>query len=232
MYYVYAAHRRLELQPHMAFTLESKEVQPQISVLSMPNSRNQKTIWHHRGRQLSTSSGHWIDGCRVQKNKSKSIAEIKEMLRMESEEIKAEDIWVCKTIGEYGLSLLRPNIGILTHCNAGQLATAKYGTATAPIYLGTEKGYNFKVFADETRPLLQGARLTAFELDKAGVDVTLICDNMASTVMANGWVQAVFVGCDRVVPMVMPPTRSVHPVSRFLPITTEFILYLCPYINH
>ncbi len=131
-------------------------------------------------------------------NKDKSVAEIKKALHDKCEEIKAEDIWVCKTIGEYGLSLIEPNIGILTHCNAGQLATAKYGTALAPIYLGQEKGYNFKVFADETRPLLQGARLTAYELHEAGVDVTLICDNMASSVMKNGWVQAVFVGCDRV----------------------------------
>lgn len=138
-----------------------------------------------------------MEAC-VKKNKDKSVPEIKAALLKESEGIKAEDIWVCKTIGEYGLSLLEPNIGILTHCNAGQLATAKYGTALAPIYLGHEKGYNFKVFADETRPLLQGARLTAFELKEAGVDVTLICDNMASMVMKNGWVQAVFVGCDRV----------------------------------
>ena len=86
----------------------------------------------------------------------------------------------------------------MTHCNAGQLATCKYGTATAPIYLGHEKGYNFRVFADETRPLLQGARLTAYELHSAGIDVTLICDNMCATVMKNGWVNAVFVGCDRV----------------------------------
>jgi methylthioribose-1-phosphate isomerase len=138
-----------------------------------------------------------MDTC-IRTNKDKTISEIKELLLQESEEIKAEDIRVCKAIGEFGLSLLRPHIGILTHCNAGQLATAKYGTATAPIYLGLEKGYNFKVYVDETRPLLQGARLTAFELDRAGVDVTLICDNMAATVMANGWVQAVFVGCDRV----------------------------------
>lgn len=138
-----------------------------------------------------------MDVC-VQKNQNKSIPEIKVLLREEAEAIKAEDIQVCISIGEYGLSLLQPEMGILTHCNAGQLATAKYGTATAPIYLGYEKGYNFKVFADETRPLLQGARLTAFELQKAGVDVTLICDNMAATVMANGWIQAVFVGCDRV----------------------------------
>ena len=93
---------------------------------------------------------------------------------------------------------MKPGDGILTHCNAGQLATSKYGTATAPIYLGQERGYGFKVFADETRPLLQGARLTAYELHSSGVDVTLICDNMSAMVMKNGWVNAVFVGCDRV----------------------------------
>ncbi len=121
-----------------------------------------------------------------------------EALKNEAVKIKEEDIWVCKQIGEYGLSLVKPGDGILTHCNAGQLATCKYGTATAPIYLGQERGYNFHVFADETRPLLQGARLTAYELHSAGVDVTLICDNMSAMVMKNGWVNAVFVGCDRV----------------------------------
>lgn len=134
----------------------------------------------------------------IKLNKDKTVEQIKQALKKEADNIKAEDAWVCKSIGEYGLSLLKPNIGILTHCNAGQLATAKYGTALAPIYLGHERGYNFKVFADETRPLLQGARLTAYELMAAGIDVTLICDNMASMVMKNGWVQAVFVGCDRV----------------------------------
>ena len=128
----------------------------------------------------------------------KSIPDIIDALQKEAIEIKEEDIRVCKAIGEYGLELVKPGDGILTHCNAGQLATCKYGTATAPIYLGHERGYGFKVFADETRPLLQGARLTAYELHSAGVDVTLICDNMASTVMKNGWVNAVFVGCDRV----------------------------------
>lgn len=116
----------------------------------------------------------------------------------ESVAIQEEDIWVCRMIGEHGLTLVKPGDGILTHCNAGQLATSKYGTATAPIYLGEERGYHFHVFADETRPLLQGARLTAFELQSSGVDVTLICDNMSATVMKNGWVNAVFVGCDRV----------------------------------
>ena len=126
------------------------------------------------------------------------IGKVLEALKEEALKIKQEDIAVCKAIGENGLTLVKPGDGILTHCNAGQLATCKYGTATAPIYLGQERGYNFKVFADETRPLLQGARLTAFELFSAGVDVTLICDNMSATVMKQGKVNAVFVGCDRV----------------------------------
>ena len=135
---------------------------------------------------------------KVTDSKDKPVEEIKALLREEAIAIKEEDIRVCRTIGEYGLSLVKPGDGILTHCNAGQLATSKYGTATAPIYLGEERGYHFHVFADETRPLLQGARLTAYELLSSGVDVTLICDNMAATVMKNGWVNAVFVGCDRV----------------------------------
>lgn len=132
------------------------------------------------------------------KNRNQTVGEIKELLHREAVAIKEEDIWVCKSIGEYGLSLVKPGDGLLTHCNAGQLATSKYGTATAPMYLGQEKGYHFRVFADETRPLLQGARLTSYELKEAGLDVTLICDNMSGMVMKNGWVNAVFVGCDRV----------------------------------
>jgi methylthioribose-1-phosphate isomerase len=120
-----------------------------------------------------------------------------ECLFEEAVAIRLEDVEACKRMGEYGLSLLKPNMGILTHCNAGTIATAKYGTCLAPIHLGQEQGYNFKVFADETRPLLQGARLTAWELQKNNVDVTLICDNMAATVMKNGWIDAVVVGCDR-----------------------------------
>lgn len=136
--------------------------------------------------------------CIVKENADQSILQIKELLRQEARTIKEEDIGVCKKIGEYGLSLVKPGDGLLTHCNAGQLATAKYGTATAPMYLGHEKGYKFKIFVDETRPLLQGARLTAYELHESGLDVTVICDNMSATVMKNGWVNAIFVGCDRV----------------------------------
>ncbi|WGU92320.1 S-methyl-5-thioribose-1-phosphate isomerase [Paenibacillus dendritiformis] len=133
-----------------------------------------------------------------QRELSGSIAEIKEALRQEAEAIRAEDEQVCEQIGRHALSLLKPGWGILTHCNAGAIATAKYGTALAPIYLGEEQGYGFKVYADETRPLLQGARLTAWELQQAGIDVTLICDNMSSIVMKEGKIQAVLVGCDRV----------------------------------
>ena len=131
-------------------------------------------------------------------NRDKSIPELKELLHKESVAIKDEDVWMCRQIGEYGLSLIKDGDGILTHCNAGQLATSKYGTALAPIHLGRERGMNFRVYTDETRPLLQGARLSAFEMQADGVDTTVICDNMASIVMKNGWVRACFVGCDRV----------------------------------
>lgn len=119
-------------------------------------------------------------------------------MRAESERIKAEDIDVCRRIGEYGLELIKPGYGLLTHCNAGQLATCKYGTATAPMYLAHEKGYDIRVYCDETRPLLQGARLTAYELSSAGIDTTLLCDNMSASLMKSGAIDAVFVGCDRV----------------------------------
>ena len=134
----------------------------------------------------------------AEENRDKSISEIKELLRKESVAIKAEDVWMCRQIGEHGLTLLKDGDGILTHCNAGQLATSKYGTALAPVHLGRERGMNFKVFCDETRPLLQGVRLSSFELMADGVDTTVICDNMASQVMKNGWVNVVFVGCDRI----------------------------------
>ena len=88
----------------------------------------------------------------------KTVAKVKEILHDEALQIRAEDVEVCRKIGEFGLELVKPGDGILTHCNAGQLATVKYGTATAPIYLGQERGYNFHVFADETRPLLQYVR--------------------------------------------------------------------------
>lgn len=124
--------------------------------------------------------------------------EEKKSLIEEAIAIHNEDIEMCRKISEYGLSLLKDGDGILTHCNAGELATSKYGTGLGPLILGKEKGYDFKVYSDETRPLLQGARLTSYELEKAGINVTLICDNMASLVMKKGMIDAVLVGCDRV----------------------------------
>ncbi len=134
----------------------------------------------------------------VQDNRGRKVLEVLDLLEQECRMIQEEDMAMCRAISEHGLSLIKDGDGILTHCNAGPLATSRYGTALGPLFLGKERGMEFKVFADETRPLLQGARLTSYELQKAGIDVTLICDNMASLVMKNGWVQACFVGCDRV----------------------------------
>ena len=119
-----------------------------------------------------------------------------QVLAEEAKKIQVEDETADRAIGEQFLSLLGPVEGILTHCNAGQLATSRYGTALAPIYVGVAKGRTFHVFVDETRPVLQGARLTAWELEKLGVDCTLICDNMSATVMAQKKIDAVIVGAD------------------------------------
>ena len=125
--------------------------------------------------------------------------EIRRALRREAQAIMDEDIEISRSIGRCGLELLRPGMGILTHCNAGTLATAKYGTALAPVYAALEAGLEgLRVYCDETHPLLQGARLSAFEMVSAGVDTTLLCDNMASSLMKSGKVDIIFVGCDRV----------------------------------
>ncbi|WP_107838458.1 S-methyl-5-thioribose-1-phosphate isomerase [Metasolibacillus meyeri] len=126
------------------------------------------------------------------------LVEFQERLLNEAIVIHMEDIKINRNIGEHLLTLLEDGQGVLTHCNAGALATTKYGTATSPFYLAKEKGMSLKVFADETRPRFQGAMLTSFELYHAGIDVTLITDNMAATVMSQNKVQAVIVGCDRV----------------------------------
>jgi methylthioribose-1-phosphate isomerase len=125
-------------------------------------------------------------------------AALYDVLVAEATKIHTEDQALCAGIGTHGLSLITPGCGVLTHCNAGALATTGVGTATAPIYMAHRQGVPFRVFADETRPLLQGSRLTAFELQRAGVDVTLITDSMAASIMAQGLVNLVIVGTDRV----------------------------------
>ena len=134
----------------------------------------------------------------AQENNGKSVQEIKEILLQEAIKVENEDKAICRQIGENGAGLIKENNGVLTHCNAGGLATADYGTALAVMFKAKEQGKRFKVFADETRPLLQGSRLTAWELMQAGIDVTLICDNMAAHVMKQGKVQCVIVGADRI----------------------------------
>jgi methylthioribose-1-phosphate isomerase len=125
---------------------------------------------------------------------------ILDALLKESTAIFEEDQAMSKAIGEHGLTLFDQSKtwGVMTHCNAGGLATSGYGTALAPLYLGHEKGYRFSVYANETRPLLQGSRLTSYELLQAGLDVTVLCDNMASLVMKEGKIDAVIVGADRI----------------------------------
>jgi methylthioribose-1-phosphate isomerase len=135
---------------------------------------------------------------RVDGLKNESVETKKRLLEAEAIKIQKEEVEINLRIGENLLSLLKDGMTILTHCNAGCLATTDYGTATAPVYLAKERGWNIKVYADETRPYLQGARLTAYELSMAGIDVTLICDNMAGMVMSQGKIDAVIVGTDRV----------------------------------
>ncbi|MGI9327757.1 MAG: S-methyl-5-thioribose-1-phosphate isomerase [Pseudomonadales bacterium] len=119
-------------------------------------------------------------------------------LLAEAQAIHTEDRQICRAIGNHGEALIETDAGILTHCNAGALAVSELGTATAPMYTAHALGRRFKVFADETRPLYQGARLTAWELNQVGIDVELICDNSAATLMARGEIQLAIVGTDRV----------------------------------
>lgn len=132
------------------------------------------------------------------KNKDLETDKLLNSLRNEAVKIHNDDKQNNFRISKAGLTLLKDGFGVLTHCNAGPLATSGYGTALGPLILGTERGMKFHVFADETRPLLQGARLTSLELMSAGVDVTLICDSMANQVMKEGRINAVFTGADRI----------------------------------
>lgn len=142
----------------------------------------------------------WATG-RIEKmlyrNREKSIGELKDLLIEEAEGILMEDIETNKAIGKWGAAFLKDGDTVLTHCNAGALATGGYGTATAPILVAREQGRNIQVIADETRPVLQGARLTAWELMQAGVPVTLITDNSAGALMKKGLIDSAIVGTDR-----------------------------------
>ena len=127
-----------------------------------------------------------------------STRQLKERLLQEARAVRTEDAAMSRAIGEHGAHLIEAGAGVLTHCNAGGLATAEYGTALAMMYRAHEKGKGFQVYVDETRPLMQGARLTAWELVQAGIKATLICDNMAGLLMRQGKVDLVITGADRI----------------------------------
>jgi len=127
-----------------------------------------------------------------------NITALKEILVREALNILEEDIEMCKAIGQNGATLLKNGYGILTHCNAGALATGDYGTALSPVYTAHSSGMELTVYSDETRPLLQGSRLTAWELKNAGINVVTICDNMAGLVMKEGKINIVITGADRI----------------------------------
>jgi len=140
---------------------------------------------------------------KILSSREKPLSEMDSIVENEAIDIQKEDEQICRAIGIHGQEIFTPaafksGFTVLTHCNAGSLATSKYGTALAPVYVAKERGINVRVFVDETRPLLQGSRLTAYELHTSGVNVTLITDSMAACVMDKGWIDACIVGCDRV----------------------------------
>jgi len=131
-------------------------------------------------------------------NPGAAVNDFKKSLLNEAQKIYDEDVGMCRKIGINGERFISEGGAVLTHCNAGALATAGDGTALAPVFEAQKRGKKFRVYVDETRPLLQGARLTAWELKQAGIDVTLICDNMAGALMRQGKINAVIVGADRI----------------------------------
>jgi methylthioribose-1-phosphate isomerase len=135
---------------------------------------------------------------KVALHRAKHVEHLKKMILEEAVQIHRDDILICRSIGQYGAKLFKEGSRILTHCNAGGLATSGYGTALAVFYAMKEKKIPFFVYADETRPLLQGARLTAWELHKSKIPSTLICDNMAASLMRAGKIDGVVVGADRI----------------------------------
>ena len=157
----------------------------------LESSRPTAVNLHHAVKRMLSAAENAVD-------KGMDKTAVLDSLYNECNAIYNEDRAMCRAISENGLKLVRDGDGILTHCNAGALAASDYGTGLGTLLLGKELGYNFRVYSDETRPLLQGARLTSFELSNAGIDVTLICDSAASMLMKQGKINACFVGCDRV----------------------------------
>ena len=183
-YALYVLARQIKADDFKAFNTEIKKQSDYLDS-SRPTAVNLGAQLRRMEKLVESSSGL-------------RIPQILEAMREEADKIYNEDVEMCQAISEHGLTLIKDGYGIMTQCNAGPIATSKYGTGLGPIILGQERGMNLSAYICETRPLLQGARLTAYELDRAGVNCTLICDNMASIVMKEGKIDAVFAGCDRV----------------------------------
>ena len=175
---------RTEAADYDSFRKEVMELSAYLGS-ARPTAANLRTQLRRMERIVETGSGL-------------PVPQILGAMRREAESIQNEDAEMCRAISEHGLRLIGGGACIMTYCNAGPLATSRYGTGLGPILLARERGIDLRVYCCETRPLMQGARLSAYELSRAGVDCTLICDNMASFVMKEGGVDAVFVGCDRV----------------------------------
>ncbi len=183
-YGAYIGAKQIETQDPSKFLHEFKKVRDYLAT-SRPTAVNLFWALDRMGK------------C-ADENANKPVKEILKILEAQAVKIHGEDEETCREIGIQGQEILKDGMTVLTHCNAGRLATAKYGTALAPIYVAQEKGLNIKVFADETRPLNQGSRLTTFELMEAGIDVTLITDSMAAMVMKQKKIDLVIVGTDRI----------------------------------
>ena len=197
---VLAAQSALQATRQPATTADPQDSGPQANKAAFQDHLAKSALYLATARPTAVNLPWAID--RMMKiaraDLTMAPARLVERLEQEAIAIHEEDIRINQAIGENLLSLLKAGDTVLTHCNAGALATSAYGTALSVFYLAQEKGIDLKVFADETRPRLQGARLTAFELHQAGIDVTLISDNMAAVVMAQGKINAVIVGCDRI----------------------------------
>lgn len=182
------------------FAKRALKKDPAISSLTLANYLTEQALYLESSRptavNLDWALSQMLDCIKTASHLS--APKLQETLQRRALEIYEDDISRCRKIAEAGFPLIKESMGILTHCNAGRLATVKYGTALAPIYLAHERGISLKVYADETRPLLQGARLTAFELTQAGIDTMVLCDSMSSILMSEGNIDMVIVGADRI----------------------------------
>lgn len=181
---LYCLCERFSEQEEAAFMARLAETAALLNA-TRPTAKNLSWALNEMLTEANTAKGFGIEA-------------IKETLKQKAIQLKNQDIAVCKAIGVYGEQLIKSGDTVMTVCNAGALAAVEHGTALAPIYEANRNGKAVSVYALETRPLLQGARLTAYELTENGVDTTVICDNMAASVMATGKVKAIFTGCDRV----------------------------------